>query len=308
MENPKHGDPAAIDSILQPPHGANRLSASDQSATAMPGCPFHAAAAAAPPRIETAPIGRQKLIAYQVGPNPGYIMEPSPPLRDWMDAAPGKTPYRCLPLVMANQGGWSIRCPCNITATWNGKDHPENLKLTFTDPPAPHESIAVSHFGLGIITFRFPWIFRTAPGIGMWVHGPSNWPKENIAPLQGLVETDWSHLPFTMNWKITKRNTPVYFIKGEPICMLTPFLFDLLESMDPLIVPAISDPALVAAIETGRLERIRTIDRQLSEENKDHKLWEKTYFKGESVEGTKQATHRTNFRLAPFVEKNRADE
>lgn len=288
------------------------MSGPDPKPTAAHGCPFHGAGPAKPawasPSSPPQTAGtRGRLIAYQVGANPGYLMEPAPPLRDWMDAAPGRTPYRCLPMVMANQGGWVVRCPCNIVATWNGKDPPENLKLTYTDPPGPPESIAVSHFGLGIVTFRFPWIFRTDPGIGLWVHGPSNWPKDNATPLQGLVETDWSHLPFTMNWRLAKRNTPVYFMKGEPICLLTPFPFDLLESIDPVIVPASSEPRLLEAIEQGRQERARTIDRQLSDENKDFKIWEKTYFKGERAEGHKQETHRTNFRLSPFAQRDRAE-
>lgn len=249
----------------------------------------------------------RRFIAYQVGPNPGYVIEPSPPVRQWMDEAPGRTPYRCLPMVMANQAGWVVRCPCNITATWNGKDHPENTKLQFTDAPGPPEAICVSHFGLGIVTFRFPWIFRTDPGIGLWVHGPANWPKENISALQGVVETDWSHMPFTMNWKITKRNTPVYFMKGEPICLLTPYPLDLLEEFTPTIVPAASDPAFVAAVEHARQQRVMTIDKQLSEENKDYKVWEKTYFKGEKAEGSRHEQHRTNFKLQRFEPRERPD-
>lgn len=248
-----------------------------------------------------------QLIAIEVAPNPGYVIEPAPPLRDWMDAAPGRTPYRCLPMVMANQGGWVIRCPCNIVATWNGKDHPDNLKLQFTDPPGPTSAIALSHFGLGIVTFRFPWIFRTDPGIGLWVQGPSNWPKENTTPLQGLVETDWSHMPFTMNWKLTKRNTPIFFLKGEPICMLTPYPFDLPESIQPTIIPAAAVPGFQESVEQARQTRIQTIDRQLSEENKDFKVWEKTYFKGERPEGTKHEQHRTNFRLARFEPRTRPE-
>lgn len=258
-----------------------------------------------PAPIPAAPAARGSLIAYQVAPNPGFTLEPAPPLRDWMDAAPGKFPYRCLPMVMSNQAGWVMRSPCAIAAVWNGKDTSDSMKVTMTDPPAPPENIAVSHFGLGVITFRFPWIFRTDPGIGLWVHGPANIPKENATALQGLVETDWSHLPFTMNWKLTKRNTPVYFLKGEPICMITPFPFDLLESIQPQIVPGTSDPAFMQAVAQGKAERERTIDRQLSSENKDLKVWEKTYFKGERAEGDRHAGHRTNFKLAPFVQRDR---
>lgn len=291
-------------------HPQERCLSTDPATSHVPRCPVHSTSDSPRPPEALAPssaASRQRLIAYQVSPNPGWALEPASPLRDWMDAAPGKNPYRCLPLVMANQAGWVMRLPCNMTAIWNGKDAPDGLKVTMTDPPAPPEVLATSHFGLGIITFRFPWIFRTSPGTGLWVHGPANAPKENATPLQGLVETDWSHLPFTMNWKLTKRNTPVYFLKGEPICQITPFPFALLESIDPMIVPASSDPQLLESILDAGRQRTTTIQRQLSDENKDFKIWEKTYFKGEQASGERSETHRTNFRLERFEHRDRVE-
>ena len=71
--------------------------------------------------IKTIAADKVELIAYEVGPNPGYALEVAPKARPWMDAFPGRFAYRCLPMVMANQSGWIIRCPLNFSAKWNGK-------------------------------------------------------------------------------------------------------------------------------------------------------------------------------------------
>ena len=39
--------------------------------------------------------------------------------------------YRCLPLAIANQVGWEIINPCTFTASWNGKDGLDAIKIRF---------------------------------------------------------------------------------------------------------------------------------------------------------------------------------
>jgi Family of unknown function (DUF6065) len=43
-------------------------------------------------------------------------------------------------------------------------------------------------------------VFRTPPGCNLYVRGPANSPKDGIAALEGIIETDWSEATFTMNW------------------------------------------------------------------------------------------------------------
>lgn len=59
-------------------------------------------AAAASPNAENAPL---PLIAYSVERGIEISLEPAPSGRDWMDVAPQRFAYRCLPLLMANQAG-----------------------------------------------------------------------------------------------------------------------------------------------------------------------------------------------------------
>ena len=48
------------------------------------------------------------LIAYQISEDDSAPIRPAPRERKWMDNAYQKYPYRCLPLVVANQYGWEI--------------------------------------------------------------------------------------------------------------------------------------------------------------------------------------------------------
>lgn len=93
----------------------------------------------------------------------------------------------------------------------------------------------------GIVTFHTGHLFRTPPGWGVWVTGPPNWPKDGIAPLTGLVETDWLPFPFTMNWQMT-RPGEVVFRKGEPFAFITLMEHKRLEAIDRPIPTAMGSP------------------------------------------------------------------
>src|SRR5690606_32375126 len=73
------------------------------------------------------------------------------------------------------------------------------------------------------------------PGIDLFVTGPLNRPKDGIAPLSGIVETDWSPYTFTMNWKFTRPNQRVHFEMDEPFCHIFPIGRGSLETVTPTI-------------------------------------------------------------------------
>ena len=103
----------------------------------------------------------------------------------------------------------------------------------------------VSHFGSGVITFTVPFLFRTPPGINLWVKGPANWIKDGVQALEGVVETDWLASTFTMNWKMTRVCEWVRFEKGEPFCMLVPVPRGLIETLVPRAEPIVANPELL---------------------------------------------------------------
>ena len=167
-----------------------------------------------------------KLIAYQISQNDSAPIRPAPRERRWMEDADERAPYRCLPLVVANQYGWEILTTHHVRATWDGTSELEGLhveNLCGDGPPHCH-----SHFGEGVLTFQIPFLFKTPEGWNLMVRGPTNSPKDGIVALDGIIETDWAHSTFTMNWRFTRPCT-VEFALGEPICLFFPIRRGLLE-------------------------------------------------------------------------------
>src|ERR1041385_6719912 len=139
-----------------------------------------------------------KLLCYPAsGPPPD--IRPAPATRAWMDASPVGYAYRCLPLNIANAHGWEILNPSAYDATWDDGVDKSAIQISGAG--------AISHFGCGVFTFHVMALFRTEPGWDLFVTGPVNAPKHGIAPLTGVVETDWAHSTFTMNWKFTAPGT-----------------------------------------------------------------------------------------------------
>lgn len=156
------------------------------------------------------------------------VLRPCRTKRNWMDSSPSRYAYRCVPLSAANSLGWEILNPVACECIWTGLTGQDQV---YVWREKETRFTARSHFGCGTVTWDLPFVFRTPPGIAMVVSGPANSAKPGIAPLDGVVRTDWLPFPFTMNWKLTIPKHPVRFEAGEPICRIFPITVDLPEAM-----------------------------------------------------------------------------
>jgi hypothetical protein len=227
-------------------------------------------------------------------------IRPAPSRRDWMDAAAQRAPYRCIPLVVANGFGWELLSPVGFTAIWNGGPDLDGV-VVMEDPDtvAP----ARSHFGSGILTFHVPALFRTDSGTDLVVQGPINQPKDAIAPLTGVVESDWGPFGFTMNWKFTRAKTAVRFRKGEPFCHIFPVRRGSLETIQPRIQPIAANPELATDYAEWHARRQQFNDelKELGSEARTQK-WQKHYLRGVTPRGEDAPeTHRVKTSLRPFA-------
>jgi hypothetical protein len=205
---------------------------------------------------------------------------PGRPERDWMDAFDIRFPYRCLPLTVANCSGWELLCPAGFEVEWDGGASQGALRVG-----AGAGGLAESHFGGGVLTFHTGWLFRTAPGWAMWVMGAPNHIKDGIAPLTGLVETDWLPFPFTMNWRMTRPGR-VRFAAGEPFAFLTLVEHRRLDEVQPVARPLADDVALAADYAAWRDRRAGFLDRRAAGDPATLKqVWERAYFDGAQAAG-----------------------
>ena len=232
---------------------------------------------------------------YDVAPE----IVPGRSTRDWMDAFPDRQPYRCLPLSMANSTGWEILCPMDIKIIWNGGPRKEDITLKTTGDTRAIASFADSHFQRGIVTFHTGHLFRTPPGWGLMTMGAPNFFKDGIAPLSGLVETDWLPFPFTMNWQMT-RPGEVIFRKGEPFCFIVPIEHKKLEDIEPERMLLSTNPELEHDFRAWADSRGEFNKKLYAGDAETLKAgWQRHYMKGQTPTGDSIDSHQTKRRLKP---------
>ncbi|HEY2970316.1 MAG TPA: DUF6065 family protein [Casimicrobiaceae bacterium] len=243
-----------------------------------------------------------KLICYALRPDPPTI-RPAPTTRTWMDKIKDNHAYRCLPLNIANSHGWEILSPCTFEVTWTGGISVHALTIMALDGYPQLKQLVVSHFAYGIITFHLGYLFRTEPGWDLFASGSLNSPKDGIAPLTGVIETDWLPYPFTMNWQMTRPGT-VRFSKDEPICMVFPMPHGALQDVEPEIFDLDSLPEVkeqTMAWKERRDEFMAKLNAKDPQTLKD--AWQRYYFLGKMPDGSAPERHLSKLRVAAPVDK-----
>lgn len=299
----------ALDDIVHIDEAAGPHGLRTASLTVKPSARIAAQYRADAARLEPDAGAALPLIAYERGGPAEISVLPGEPQRDWMDATPERFAYRCLPLLIANQAGWMILNAWAFTATWNGGPGKNDIQIDFADDAPGRVRYAVSHFGSGVLTFSIPYLFRTPAGFNIHARGPANMPKDGIAPLEGIIETDWSDATFTMNWKFTRPNHKVTFAQDEPIAMIAPVRRGELERFRPVFRPLEADSETEAgflAFSESRDAFNRSIATRRSEAAGPG--WQRHYMRGETVAGKRAREHQTGLTLARFVEEQSADE
>jgi hypothetical protein len=229
------------------------------------------------------------------------LIRPAEPVRAWMDATPAAFAYRCLPLNIANAHGWEILTPSGFSAYWRGGDGVEDVIIR-CDEDMPSIYTPVSLFGQHTLTIHIQALFRTMPGWNLFCGGSPNTAKDGIAPLSGVIETDWAPYTFTMNWRFTRRNHWIRFEAGEPICFIQPVERGALERMEPKFVPLADNPE--AARQFAAWSRSR--DAFQAEVAKTRpaaatEQWQKRYYRGLDMDDRPAvADHQARLRLKPF--------
>jgi hypothetical protein len=219
----------------------------------------------------------------------GWALRPSPQRRQWMNENPHA--YHCLPLVIANQWGWQVLCPIDVTVTWDGTPGIAGLRV---ECDHKFTNSIKSQFGSGIVTFSPPWLFRTPPGWDLYVKGPSNRWKANCVPLEGVVETWWLNYTFTLNWKLVEPGT-VAFSKGESLAQLVPVPHETFAGSRAFEAPiGLIEPESAQELLQWRAERRRIAEAA----SNIHKL----YRRAEGVEGHLQRVPVPEVEVIPAEE------
>jgi hypothetical protein len=250
------------------------------------------------PAQQSLALTDDEFVAFRLEP-PLLDLVPSPRRRAWMDASPG-TPAianRCLPMLIANSAGWVVLSSCSVTCVWDGRDSPEAVRVSGSGGELP-----VSHFGLGILTWRIPFLFRTPPGWSVLMRGPANLPKDGASSLEGIIETDWAIQPAFHSWKITRVGQPVTWESGEPVCMIVPTRLATLAAWRPRSAELLGDPG-----GSDLRDDYVAFSKNRARFNasfRDPGDWQQDYFRGRSPGNARApaGSHWTSLKLRPLGE------
>lgn len=239
------------------------------------------------------------LTAYDLNRFSPMDLVPADAGRPWMDQTEDRYAHRCLPLRIANASGWWLVNRYAFRAMWTGKADPTSVRIQYLMGCWIKQ--ATSHFGYGVLTINPPYLFRTPPGVSLWVRGPANAPKDGIAPLEGLVETDWTFATFTLNWKFTRPRHWVTFAAGEPLAMLVPWKRGEIETYAAVSKPIESEPDLLAGHRDWAARRFAFASRVRTPQTEEFRQgWQKHYFQGVNTDGSRAPSHQTRVSLCPF--------
>ncbi len=234
-------------------------------------------------------------------------IRPALATRDWMDATPQSVAYRCLPLNIANAHGWEVLCATGFEAVWNGDPGKVDITITPTDG-GDKADLPISLFGSGLLTFHVNGLFRTPPGWNLWIGGSPNRPKDGIAALTGVVDTDWSPYSFTMNWRFTRPHHKIRFEAGEPFCFVFPVQRATLEAVQPRFEDMACEPELQAHFRAWSASR-NEFNADMTKPESRHLLpaetWQKRYYRGDDMADQPVIVdHMAKWRLRPFAPKS----
>ena len=242
-----------------------------------------------------------ELICY-VAPGWRPRIRVAEPSRPWMDDTPESYAYRCLPLSIANSHGWEILSPCTFAVRWHGAAEASSLEIDLSEAGSA-EFVPQSLFGSGVLTIHVEGVLRTSPGWNLWVSGPPNTFKDGIAPLAGVIETDWSPYTFTINWKVTRPGEWIRFEENEPVCFFFPIPRAACEQFEPRIAPMSENAELEAEFNDwarARLEFHQKMHREAPEIPSDR--WQKLYYRGVLPDGKRAIEdHEIKLRICPFT-------
>ena len=148
--------------------------------------------------------------------------------REWMDKTYEGHAYHCFPVSLANQLGWFISFPEDITFIWDGISDsiPDHVKIL------SGEKYAYSGRANGTISFNTGLMFNTKENITILSMPVPNLFIDGATPFTTLLNTSFfaGELPCAL--MITKPNKIITIKAGTPIIAIIPINLSLLQNSE----------------------------------------------------------------------------
>ena len=156
--------------------------------------------------------------AYLV--EPGYSnINPMQVKRDWMDNTSDAHAYKCFPVSLANQIGWSISFPEDISFIWDGISNysDEHIKII------NGEKYVHAKRGNATLSFNTGYVIKTNNGVEMQHLPPPNIFIDGVQAFSTIINTSFFDGEFPCVLKVTRPHTEITIKANTPVISIVPF-------------------------------------------------------------------------------------
>ncbi|OTA21391.1 hypothetical protein Xbed_00620 [Xenorhabdus beddingii] len=140
----------------------------------------------------------------------------------------------CSVFLSANEYGLDVYLPFDITVTWRGGckfdveiENDAILKYIWTSEMESLINIPsyvwCSKIS-GVLQIDVGWIWRTDPDVKLLLTGAINQPSPAYTTHVGILDSDWFHLPSTVNLQFFRQDETVEIKSQHPIARLVPLV------------------------------------------------------------------------------------
>jgi hypothetical protein len=168
-----------------------------------------------------------KIDAYQTQPDLG-IVKPLTIKRDWMDNTWESHAYKCFPVGLTNQLGWSISFPEDISFIWDGinDSNAEHVKIL------SGEKYAYAGRANATISFKTGVRLVTDQSISILCMPVPNLFFDGATPFTTIISSSFFPTDIPVAWMITKPNEIITIKAGTPITSMIPINLNDLQNSE----------------------------------------------------------------------------
>lgn len=247
------------------------------------------------------------LVAYALDESPRVPIVASTQHRPMLEA-PGPTfAVRCLPMLIGSQAGWLLMNTMDVTMTWNGGSAASDIDIV-TRTGEPHPLVTAHERGEGVIVWHTGYVFLTEPGWDLVARAPANWPKRGASGLDTRYDsgvdpalTTTTLVEVEVVWQFAEPNHPVTFAADEPFGMVVPTPRQVFDDRDLIRRPLATSDEIRVPLQTWIRSRAH-FKREMTNPGSAcrRESWQRDYFRGNRMDGSKFSDHQTKLRLREF--------
>jgi len=161
------------------------------------------------------------------------IVSPLQVRRDWMDEMPYQHVYKCFPMTLANNYGYGISFPSDISFIWDGNLSGSRNHVKIIEG----QQYAYTDRGYATISFFTGIRIKTDQNVSMIAYPVPNQFIDGYQAFTSIISTSFFKSEFQLAGKITRPNQLITIKAGTPVAAIMPISLTEINNSEAIVKP-----------------------------------------------------------------------